>query len=851
LTPARGVRSGGESAHWSGADIPEIEKVRVGPFTFRLWGLVTAAAVWALYLITLAPTTGWWDTSEYVTTAYIVGLPHPPGNPLFVMVGRVWIILLEWTGMGVAERINFLCATLSAAGVYFWFLSVARIVAHFRVSPREVLVAAAVASVLGATAFTVWTQSNLNEKVYTLSLFITAAVSYAALRWKDEADTPRGARLLVLITLLMGLGWSNHSMSMLPGFALVVFAMWHRWRALIRPNLIAAGLVALVLGGSIQILFPPIRSAQQPIIDEADPECESLVDAITPSTVVDRRGRTHLAPACEPLALAIVRDQYVPPPLIPRQAPFVQAQLGMYLQYFNWQWARSAPGGLRALISGLVFGLAAFGLMVHARRDRKTFAYATVLLATCTLGLIFALNFKYGYSMDSGGAPREVRERDYFYLASFQLWGIYAGIGLTMMWGRIARALRDRAGVVREELRGPLTAALLRASPVLGVALVPLAFNFAPADRSGDNLARDWAYNLLQSVEPYAVLFTNGDNDTFPLWYAQEVEGVRRDVTVIVHSYLGTDWYPKQLRQLSAPCQPGQSPESSPTTRVCQRPFDAESAAVPYRDMNPAPPTRAAITWSDEQLDRIRGALRFEADTTIVVSRDPPLEATIAAGDTLIRPDFILHHVVQNVLGDRPIYFATTAPSLFMRWGYQPQLVRQGLANKLVAGPIEEGGLILNARAFGGGAGDSHWFDAGRTARLIDEVYRIDEILLLDAWPDPSTRTSIPSMYWIMHLWHYIGMEDRKLQLDSVLASVEESPSEDALEPDSDALQAVRNELSYLERGMAQAARVANHLNVLRGNPGSLPVQDPEAGDPEEGGESADSEEPPDGAPGG
>ena len=130
------------------------------------------------------------------------------------------------------------------------------------------------------------------------------------------------------------------------------------------------------------------------------------------------------------------------------------------------------------------------------------------------------LNFKYGFGhtrrrgshFDKG----EVRERDYFFIVSFSLWGLWAGIGLTALWLRLTERL------------GGGSKALGRAAPVLSLALLPLMLNWPYASRAGDYAARDWAYNLLNSVEPYGVLFTNGDNDTFPLWYLQEVEGIRR-----------------------------------------------------------------------------------------------------------------------------------------------------------------------------------------------------------------------------------------------------------------------------------------------------------------------------------
>ncbi|MDE2942978.1 MAG: DUF2723 domain-containing protein [Gemmatimonadota bacterium] len=736
-----------------------IEREKIGPLTLRVWGLLTSLMVWALYLFTIAPTTGFWDTSEYVTTAHILGLPHPPGNPLFVLLGRVWDVLLGFTGLPVALRINVLGATLSAAGSFFWFLAVARVVARFRANRHEVLVAAGTATWIGATAFTVWTQSNLNEKVYPLSLFVVALVSYLAFVWMDDADTPRGNRLLLLIALILGLGWANHTMSLLPGLALAVFVLLHRWRAALNPRVLGLGAMLLAVGYSVQFLFIPIRSAQNPIIDEANPECPTLVSAVTPKFVNDRFGRSKLAVACEPLARSLIRDQYGPGPVTERQAP-ISAQMANYWQYFDWQWARSLPPPGRLAASMLFLFLALLGLWVHFRSDRKTFVYAGTLLFTLTLLLVYYLNFRYGYSIYLEQVPdplaHEVRERDYFFIIGFQMWGVYAGLGLTALWGRWTDPSRSyRSGMEGRPVGfGPRHR---KAAPFFAIALIPLFFNYARADRTGDTAARDWAYNILQSVEPYAVLFTNGDNDTFPLWYLQEVEGIRRDVTVIVHSYLGTDWYPKQLRALTTPCRPEESPTDDPTTIVCQRPFDAESAARLYAEMDVTPPSHSIIALTDAQIDGIGAGFSVATDTTFRLSNW--VAGKVRGGEAVLYPDILVFHIAQQAVGDRPVYFAATAPPVFGKWGLQPHLVRHGLAFKLVNAPLEATEEVVNLRQYMPNTALPTWHDRTRTKELLWDVFQVEGVLDWEEWPEPSTESSIPAQYYLAYYFQGISEE--------------------------------------------------------------------------------------------
>src|SRR3954470_22353670 len=201
--------------------------------------------IFLLYLATLAPTTAMWDASEYITAAYTLGIPHPPGNPLFVLLGRVATLIPLGS---VAVRVNMLAALCSAGTAAVWFLVAERVLSHWFTQRWTRLAGAAVATLLSATAFTVWNQSVVNEKVYTVSLAFFEVVSWLTVLWCDDPDGRFADRLLVLIAYLIGLGYTNHPAGFLVGPAVTVAVLARRPNTLLRWRLMLAGALALTLG---------------------------------------------------------------------------------------------------------------------------------------------------------------------------------------------------------------------------------------------------------------------------------------------------------------------------------------------------------------------------------------------------------------------------------------------------------------------------------------------------------------------------------------------------------------------------------------------------------------------------
>jgi len=148
------------------------------PETPYRWAALVGAVVFGIYFLTLAPTTAFWDTSEYIAAAKVLGIPHPPGNPLFVILAHTWGLLP--VAAEYAKRINLFAAFTSAASAALWFLVAERWLRTIVPVRWGRLLAAAAGTLVSATSWTVWNQSAVNEKVYTVSLLSMALVTWLA-----------------------------------------------------------------------------------------------------------------------------------------------------------------------------------------------------------------------------------------------------------------------------------------------------------------------------------------------------------------------------------------------------------------------------------------------------------------------------------------------------------------------------------------------------------------------------------------------------------------------------------------------------------------------------------------------
>ena len=728
------------------------------------FGILSLVASFITYLLTVQPTVPFWDCGEFTAAAVNQQVPHPPGAPLFLMLGKVFH-LLPFGDEG--WRVNLMSVLASALTVWLLYLITVHVIRNFFKGDMSEMGNAVMvygSAFVGAMAFaftdTHWFNA-VESEVYAASSLFVALITWLMMVWNERADEQGSEKYLLLIAYLIGLSIGVHLLSILTVFSITLLVYLRKYdlsvKGLLVTGAIGVGLFAVIYSGII-LKFPALLAGNLPFKTEAEEWVagDSMIFTLAAIGIIGaavygmfygrRTNHGVLAMACSTFVLLMLgyttythilvrananppmnenkpedltklvsylgREQYGKAPNWPRRyqaeerfvrnyrkygawtpppymtvtkkdgTQFRKPDYGawklptgaeleymwdyqirhMYIRYFLWnfsgrtsdvqdapsysplhvkqkeveQWNHKTGYGDKFPVNfymlPLLMGL--IGLFFHFMRDWKMASvYLILFLMTGVLAAI-----------QQNQQNPQPRERDYFYVSSFMVFAMWIGIGAFAIVERLRNSVPALAGAL---------AALLAVVPINMAAQ-----GWAIHSRAGNYLAFDYAYNILQSAEPNAIIFTNGDNDTFPVWYLQDVAGVRRDVRLVNLSLGQTNWYIEQLKNREP-----YGAKSVPLT------FSDESLTVPEDD-----PRALTYEFGSERVETI------DVDPKILATftNDP---AIIASGKmtwtfrgNLMRqaeggegPTYLIgvqHKLVLDILKQtkftRPVYFSTS-----------------------------------------------------------------------------------------------------------------------------------------------------------------------------------------------
>ena len=698
-------------------------------FAFQTWHRVTALLVFlaslVLYFRTMAPTTSFWDCGEFIASSHTLSVPHPPGAPFFLLLGRVFSMIPLFADIGA--RINFISVISSALTVMLLYLTIVHLIRYWKPLDRmgwSELAGAAIGALTFMATDTFWFNA-VEAEVYAISMLFTALVVWLAFVWHDLQlrGGHEGDRIILLIFYIIGLAIGVHLLNVLalPMVFLVIYFHWQEGRpfkferfllfwglctlsvlpiypgvVLWLPKLInalhdaggeglaVAGLL-LILAGLAALHLLGRRRGNRPLALASAGLLLVMLGYLSYVLILLRSGLNPPLDENDPQTLAglisyLSREQYgsesIVTQLLDRKAPFWDYQIRhMYVRYFNWNFIGHdvAGGAWNFRLLGLPLLVGLWGLATQAGRDwKRAFTVGNLFILT-GLAIVVYLNQE----------DPQPRERDYAYVGSYYAFALWIGLG--------AWTLIEDLGRLAKRWRMPARAALVLAL----LALLPanmIRANLFTHDRHGNFVAQDYARNALATLGPDAILFTNGDNDTFPLWYLQIVEQYRTDVRVINLSLLNTGWYVRQLRD-EAPTVP-----LSPvfTDEMIATALDGHGdEAFGWRYWGPE-------VWRDEQdqpLDKRlwhKVPMRNQAGAVYYLDVQPTMFIPMGDGNQernfLRVQDRMILEIVKANAWKRPVYFAVTvARDNFV--GLDNNLRMDGLAYRVMDQPLGQNAL--------------------------------------------------------------------------------------------------------------------------------------------------------------
>jgi hypothetical protein len=726
-----------------------------------------------VYIMTAGPTVALWDCGEYLAASACLGIPHPPGTPLLIPIGRVFYLALGFL-RDPGFRLNLIAVLGSAFTVMFIYLIVVRAL-WFVIGEADTMwkrlslyCGGMVGALLCAFSNTFWFCSLEASEQCNVCLLPVVITIWLALVWAQSKD-PKRDRLLLLLTYVgfMGIGMHMISGITMPAVFLFVILVdkqkrtdWRLWivgvcMATFMYNLswfIVVSLIAtaitlimmiaksrnqekwtfcfwfsfLAVVGFSNHLYMPIRSALNPLIDEDHPV------------------------TWQAFAATLDRKQYGSESMVSRsfwRRGTLSHQFGIegnmgyggfhLTQFFhfspkdtqkNFIEANVPLGALELLIYLLPTAFMFLTWYYFYKKNKNAAILLIIVTLLTTVVLAWYMNFADGsrpehqdflawvHSGRGGTAPnvhREVRVRDYFFNAGFMFYSMWLGIASGCL---LAYLFTNKNRLLRTTV-APLCVVALFVSPVL-----PLTQNYKARDRHMNWIPFDSAFNLLMSCAKDAVLITNGDNDTFPLWALQEAYGIRKDVRIVNLSLLNTDWYIKQLK-----------------------------------DVAPKVP----ISFSSAQIDALNAELNPFTDPTQYTLPNAGIQVVIPGRrqqNVLRVQDKMVLNIVDSNRWRKPVYFAVTvSDDNFM--GLDPYLQMEGLCYRINPNAIPQDKRM----------------DIDKTVYLLDKVFRYGTGKITDDPVDEAARglqANYTACYVEMALSLRKPLLDQKALLDSLRTQI-------------------------------------------------------------------------------
>jgi hypothetical protein len=608
------------SAGWETRD----NKGQAGMSRYKLWWVTIIVVVisFCVYALTAFRTITWWDNAEYSLAAITLGVAHPPGSLLITLIG--WFVTKIPVGISAIFKLNLmagLAASLAAALIIRnaircqRFLDSTKNDIQYQSTPWTFIVGTMFGGLVYAFSETTWSFST-KLSPYIFTALFTAAIFWVLLRWWADSHSEKSYHWLFLLALLFGLDFSVHRTNTLLLPAALLWIVIGNWRTLKLLRSWLYGILGYAIGLSFQLLIIPM-AARNPFLNGADP---STIGRFWDYISLKQMGGGWLIN------------------ILPRKAPFWSFQLPDYYRTFSANFfSTDLSFGIWGIFPA-IFGI--FGIILLWKSNRRLAIATLILFFVASLGAILYFNLPENY----------FRSNDRHYMPSFVIFAFWITLGCGYFVKAIGQLFqKSKLAIIVTGL------ILLWILPVY-----QLTRNYHQLDHSRNFYTYDFGLNLLATLPDKAILFTNGDADTFTPWYLQGGEGLRPDVSVINLPLLNAPFYVSQILSNNQDLAISLSPQEVSELNI--RPWADTSIYIPVK--------------CDPRIFNIPDSVVFPDSVAFRITPN-------IAGKYLLAQDWMLLQIIEANAWQRPIYFAITVSEDNLRW-VAPYLRPEGVAQRLI-----------------------------------------------------------------------------------------------------------------------------------------------------------------------